>query len=62
MTRLALLLIAAVVAGCASQNTPLPMVKDSDPVVRLNADQCPETVNDLTHPPGDGAPQRMPKL
>jgi hypothetical protein len=60
--RLGFLLVAIAVTGCAGQNKPLPMVKDSDPVVHLNPDQWSATVNDLIHPPGDGAPVKAGKL
>jgi hypothetical protein len=62
MIRAAIVFVAAVtLAGCGGpQNHPLPMVKDSDPVMQLNPDRWTATVNDLTWPPGDGAPRALP--
>ncbi len=46
-------LLLAALGGCASQNHPLPMVKDDDPVFRLNPEQWGGATNDLTQPPED---------
>lgn len=48
-------------AACSSQNKPLPMVKSDDQVFQLNPDRWTATVNDLTVPPGDGAPRALPR-
>jgi hypothetical protein len=48
------------IAACSSQNKPLPTVKSDDPVMQLNPDRWTATVNDLTVPPGDGAPRPLP--
>ena len=48
-------------AGCASHNKELPTVKSDDPVFQLNPDRWTATANDLTVPPGDGAPHPLPR-
>jgi len=58
--RVTLAVLALLLAGCGNKTVPLPAVKDDDPVAQLNPGRWQATVNDLTAPPGDGAPRRLP--
>jgi hypothetical protein len=46
--------VVIVLAGCTSQNKPLPMVRADDPFVQLNPTHWTDTSNDLITPPGNG--------
>lgn len=55
-----LVILGVLIAAGCTQNTPLPMVEDNDPVVQMNPGKWSATVNDLTTPPGDGTPPVLP--
>jgi hypothetical protein len=55
-----LILAALCLSACSTQNKPLAMVRDDDPVMQLNPDRWTATANDLMVPPGDGAPRPLP--
>jgi hypothetical protein len=59
-SRVTLAVLVLFLAGCGNRTVPLPTVKDDDPVAQLNPGRWQATVNDLTAPPGDGAPRRLP--
>lgn len=58
MKRHILILLLAVI-GCSATERDLPMVRSDDPVWQLNPDRWEASVNDLTLPPGEGAPHPL---